>query len=274
MKGCDMHKLKLAALMSAAGISFACATSAYAGFVNEAATESKQAPPAAAAPDVTAKPLPESPAVPQAVATGRKVTQVGLRPANVFSPRGKGVDIALADVLPVIVPRDYRLDIGSVNAQEAVSWIGGDTWDNVLATALTPVYGVEATINWDQKVVTLRNVAQRTNGVQQTNVVNAATVRSIAPQAVPMRWQVRFADVTLRQTLIRWAKDAGWQVSWDISNDFPVQMEGSFSGTFEDAVTQFAASLSGSDFPIMACLYDGNQAVRILRFGDKKECKL
>jgi hypothetical protein len=258
-----MRKTKLAALVSALVVSLACATSASAGFVNEAATDVKAAPPAAAAPVVSAKPLPES----LPAATGRTVTQIGLRPASVSVPRGKGIDIALADVLPVIVPRDFRLDMGSINQQQAISWTGGSPWDTVLTNALTHVNGIEATINWDQKVVSMRNVGQ---GVVAANDI--APSRPIGPHAVAMRWQVTTSDVTLRQALMRWAKDAGWQVSWEISYDYPVQLEGSFNGTFEDAVDQFMGSLRYSDYPALACMYEANHVVRVLHYGDKKSC--
>jgi hypothetical protein len=61
-------------------------------------------------------------------------------------------------------------------------------------------------------------------------------------------------------------------VSWEIAYDYPVQLEGSFAGTFDDAVTQFMSSLRYSDYPALACLYEANHVVRVLHYGDKKEC--
>ncbi|MBC8641696.1 toxin co-regulated pilus biosynthesis Q family protein [Caballeronia sp. EK] len=283
MKGCDMHRKTIAAVLAAAGVTLTCATAARAGFVNQAAPAPAPASAVApvqsgaaptpevaqhalnAAPSTTA--MPAAPAAPVALpdATGRKVTQIGLRPSNVSVPRGMGNNIALGDVLPAIVPRDFRIDTHAADAQQPISWSGGQPWDTVLNASLANAYGTEATIDWNQKLVSVRRVGM-------APVTSSVAMRPAAPQAVAMRWDVRASDVTLRQALLRWAKDAGWQVSWEIAYDYPVQLEGSFAGSFEDAVTQFMSSLRYSDYPALACLYEANHVVRVLHYGDKKEC--
>lgn len=274
-----MHRKTIAAVLAAAGVTLTCATAAHAGFLNQAvpAPEPATAPTpiqsgAAPTPDVSQRALsaatPTAPAPAMAAlpeGTGQKVTQVGLRPSNVSAPRGKGNNIALGDVLPAIVPRDFRIDTHAADAQQQVSWSGGQPWDAVLAASLANAYGTEATIDWNQKMVTVRRVGVVPNAT-------GVALRRAVPQAVAMRWDVRASDVTLRQALMRWAKDAGWQVSWEIAYDYPVQLEGSFSGSFEDAVTQFMSSLRYSDYPALACLYEANHVVRVLHYGDKKEC--
>ena len=278
-----MHRKTIAAVLAAAGVTLTCATAAHAGFLNQAVPTpepvSAAAPVqsgAAPTPDVAQRALyaatstaaaPATPVAPTALpeATGRKVTQIGLRPSNVSVPRGMGNNIALGDVLPAIVPRDFRIDTHSADAQQPVSWSGGQPWDAVLNASLTNVYGTEATIDWNQKLVTVRRVAM-------APIASGVAARPLVPQAVAMRWDVRASDVTLRQALLRWAKDAGWQVSWEIAYDYPVQLEGSFAGSFEEAVTQFMSSLRYSDYPALACLYEANHVVRVLHYGDKKEC--
>lgn len=274
-----MHRKTIAAVLAAAGVTLTCATAARAGFLNQAVPA--PAPTSAAAPVQSgAAPTPEvaqhalnaapstaTPAAPAALpeATGRKVTQIGLRPSNVLVPRGMGNNIALGDVLPAIVPRDFRIDTHAADAQQPISWSGGQPWDAVLNASLANAYATEATIDWNQKLVTVRRV-----GMAPTAI--GVAMRPAVPQAVAMRWDVRASDVTLRQALMRWAKDAGWQVSWEIAYDYPVQLEGSFAGSFEDAVTQFMSSLRYSDYPALACLYEANHVVRVLHYGDKKEC--
>lgn len=277
MRGCEMHITKIAALMAAVGFGLVCAPAAQAGFVNEAAREQKAAAATAASvPAATAPAAPAAAATPAEPAkeladqpTGRKVSQIGQRPADVASPRGKGRDIALGDMLPVIAPREFRIDMGNVDRQRRASWSGGKPWDAVLTDALMPLTGVEATIDWSQRSVTLHQFAI----ASVANSGTAATPAVSAQPAVAMRWSVRFSDVMLRQTLMRWAKDAGWQVSWDIGKDYPVQLEASFTGSFEDAVTQLMDSLRFSEYPALACLYDDNQVVRVLHYGDKKQCE-
>lgn len=103
--------------------------------------------------------------------------------------------------------------------------------------------------------------------------VGTAPVATEVEAVVPLsRWDVKASDVTLRQSLIRWAKEAGWQVSWEVKIDYPVQLEASFVGTFETAVENYMTSLSGSDYPLMGCLYEGNRVVRVVRYGDNKGC--
>lgn len=268
-----MHRKTIAAVLAAAGVTLTCATAAHAGFVNQsvpaAETASATTPVqsgAASTPDVSQRALGAG-SGPSALpdATGQKVSQVGLRPSSVTVPRGMGNNIALGDVLPAIVPRDFRIDTNAVDAQQPVSWSGGHPWDEVLSAALANVYDTEATIDWNQRIVTVRRV-------RTLPVASGPALRPAVPQPVAMRWDVRASDVTLRQALMRWAKDAGWQVSWEIAYDYPVQLEGSFSGSFDDAVNQFMSSLRYSDYPALACLYEANHVVRVLHYGDKKEC--
>lgn len=282
-----MHRKTIAAVLAAAGVTLTCATAAHAGFLNQAVPAPEAALPAAPvqsgaapAPELVQRVLngstsasastaaaPAAPVAPSALseATGRKVAQIGLRPTNVSVPRGMGNNIALGQVLPAIVPREFRIDTHTADAQQPVSWSGGQPWDSVLNASLANAYATEATIDWNQKLVTVRRV-----GTAPTAI--GVAMRPAVPQAVAMRWDVRASDVTLRQALMRWAKDAGWQVSWEIAYDYPVQLEGSFAGTFEDAVTQFMSSLRYSDYPALACLYEANHVVRVLHYGDKKEC--
>ncbi|PCE30066.1 hypothetical protein BZL54_23155 [Burkholderia ubonensis subsp. mesacidophila] len=254
-----MHKTTIYAALTAIGIGMASIPIAHAGFVNEAAPQQAQL---AAATDNTPD-LTASSAVSQEARA--KWIQRGMRPSDVAVPRGKGRDIALADMAPVVVPRDFRIDMGTVDGSQLVSWAGGKPWDAVLKDAIDPIPNVEATLDWSKRVVTFRRAAAGRNGV--------SGMAPVAAPAVAMRWQVLASDVTLRQTLIRWAKDAGWQVSWEIGYDYPVQLEGSFAGTFEEAVGQYMASLRYSDYPALACMYEANHVVRVLHYGDKKECE-
>lgn len=107
--------------------------------------------------------------------------------------------------------------------------------------------------------------------VEIIKVPTPAPAPVVAAKALP-RWDVRVSDVTLRQTLIRWAKDAGWQVSWEVKFDYPVQLEASFVGTFDTAVDLYMNSLRNSEYPLLACLYDGNRVVRVMHYGEKKGC--
>jgi len=257
----------------------AVASPAFAGFINQSAPT---APKAESKPEVTEKATateaPQSKllpaAIPGAAATNSaasvaqaksavkpRLQELGQRPATVYEPKGKGVLIALADVMPVIAPK-FQVDYADVSRTVAVNWSGGKPWPDVLADVVAQMPGATATIDWTNAAVTF--------GLPKLPAARSAP--QLASERIAERWEVRAADLTLRQTLMRWAKDAGWQVSWEVKYDFPVQLEAAFGGTFENAIEQFTASLRASEFPLLGCLYEGNRVVRILHYGDNKGC--
>lgn len=229
-------------------------TPAWAGFINEAS--------------LTVSSQEEIPQLEQGVqsevnrllSTEHHVVQLGQRPAEVLLVQGKGRDIALSNMVSVVVPRDFELKMGKIEGQQMVSWVGGQPWDRVLMNALAPLRHIKLMIDWERKLVSLHQAAQ--------SISNNLPTQKKEPQ-----WAVRAKDVTLRQTLSRWAKEAGWQVAWEMRYDYPVQLEGVFSGKFEDAVKQLMQSLRYSEYPAFACLYEINRVVRVLHYGDKKQCE-
>lgn len=270
-----MDKNNLVAALMASGLLYS--SGAMAGFINEAAAVAAT-PAGAAAPAVVAqsaadagqarggtpsdlahrgKPLSET-----RVSPGRLI-EIGTRPASVKEARGKGTSMALADVVPAILPPTFRADYADVSRTVPVSWAGGKPWPVVMGEVVSQLPGVIATLDWTNQSITF--------GMQQ--VRKNETDSSVHATPAAARWEVRASDLTLRQSLTRWAKDAGWQVSWEVKYDFPVQLEAVFGGTFENAVEQFTASLRTSEFPLLGCMYEGNRVVRILHYGDKKECE-
>jgi len=89
------------------------------------------------------------------------------------------------------------------------------------------------------------------------------------------RWELRANDVKLSTALERWARDAGWRMTWEAERDFDLVLQASFGGTFEQALNTVLRAYVISDFPLQACLHedhDGNRAVRIFRFGEHQTC--
>ncbi|AMR78612.1 toxin co-regulated pilus biosynthesis Q family protein [Cupriavidus nantongensis] len=268
-----MDKKNLVAALMASGLLFS--SGAMAGFINEAAIGA--APAGALAPGSAAQtstgagqpvggtpPIPaqgEKPLSEARVSPGRLI-EIGTRPATVKELRGKGSAMALGDVVPAILPTTFRADYADVNRTVPVSWAGGKPWPVVMGEVVSQLPGVIATLDWTNHSITF--------GMQKVHS-NETELARASPAAA--RWEVRASDLTLRQSLMRWAKDAGWQVSWEVKYDFPVQLEAAFGGTFENAVEQFTASLRTSEFPLLGCMYEGNRVVRILHYGDKKECE-
>jgi hypothetical protein len=125
--------------------------------------------------------------------------------------------------------------------------------------------------------IVLANTAMLTdvaNGVQKQTV--SLSPDSADPAPMVRNWEVAATDVRLANTFERWAKIAGYNVSWDADRHVLISVTTSFTGTFEEAVMQ-ALSTPGirySAYPLEACRYENKPPlIRITRQGEQaKEC--
>lgn len=113
--------------------------------------------------------------------------------------------------------------------------------------------------------VTPRTITVETNGVP----TSLAPVNALTPQT----WRSTKGDRTIQSTLERWAKSVGWEVAWEVPRKLPAGFEASFTGTFDVAVEEMMKALRGTDYPIIACLYEANQVLRVVRRGEAKKCE-
>jgi hypothetical protein len=92
--------------------------------------------------------------------------------------------------------------------------------------------------------------------------------------AATVRWQLRAEDGTVYAALKRWSALAGWQISWEIPVDFPIEIEDDASGTYESAIQRVLTALRVSDYPPHPCFHD-NRVLRVVRRiqGNDDECK-
>lgn len=257
-----MHKRMFVAVLAAGGLGIGCAPTAFAGFVNEA-----QLPPATAVAASTSAAAAPSPAIsvqPLAddtpVSTGRKVTQIGYRPSDDYVPRGKGRDIALGDMMPAIVPKNFRIELGNVDRSQIVSWSGGLPWDSVLTNAINPLADVRATIDWSQRVVSLRRdsaspaLAGTTVHRPATAEVSANVTGGHATAAAPYEL---LGGQSLESQLMAWAKRAGWAVSWNTPDDFVPPHDSSWGTDFQTAVTNVFEQLAANGADVHADIWKG-----------------
>lgn len=264
MKGCEMYKTRGVATLAVAIICLACASTAQAGFINEA-------PPAPAAatvstPDVEVKPLAATPPV----SKGKKVSEIGFSPNDLYIPRGQGRNVALSDMLPVVVPHDFRVDTGNVDPALPVSWNGGLPWDTVLTNALAPLPDVHLTFDWNARTVALSRAAARDAAPAAKPPLDPASPPVSVPRADPS-WIVSPSDGTLRHALSKWAAQAGWQLVWDASVDVPVTVSASFDGDFRHAVKALFSSLSAADVNLSGIMYTGNRVLRVTETGQRAQ---
>ncbi|WP_172401052.1 TcpQ domain-containing protein [Alcaligenes faecalis] len=79
-------------------------------------------------------------------------------------------------------------------------------------------------------------------------------------------FELRIKDKTLRQALVRWAKQAEWVFApehWTLEVDFPIKAAARFEGSFESAVAQLLVAAQLNAHPLQACFYS-NQVLRVL----------
>ena len=174
---------------------------------------------------------------------------------------GMGKDQPLSEALALIVPKKYSVQTVEVEAwmRTPVSWTGKKEWITVLKEVMTSVPQVNVEIDVAGKTVTLRKKA------------GAVTQSVTSPLVVESRiWTVRTTDKTIRRTLMRWGKEAGYNVVWDVMQDINIDAEATFSGTFEDAVRGVLEAITASEFPVEAEGYD-NKVVRIVKMSRKAQ---
>ncbi len=94
-----------------------------------------------------------------------------------------------------------------------------------------------------------------------------AASETLDPTAPMTTWTTTPADKTLQNALARWSLTAGWQLVWELPQDFSIEAAASINGTFEDAVAAMATSLQSTETPITAIFFEGNRVLRIIAKG-------
>lgn len=83
----------------------------------------------------------------------------------------------------------------------------------------------------------------------------------------PGRWDMLESDRTLKGTLGRWARDAGWRLVWEAPVDYAVESNSRILGTMEQAVELVVQGMESAETPIKAILYQRNNVIRIVAKG-------
>lgn len=79
-------------------------------------------------------------------------------------------------------------------------------------------------------------------------------------------WTFARADGTVHQAMQRWAREAGWQLVWEVDRDFPIDADVTLRGDFLGALTQAMAVLRDTDFPLQARVQAETRVVRVVRY--------
>lgn len=179
----------------------------------------------------------------------QKLSQSGsvlIKNMGAIAPRfaqGVGRDIPLGLAITQIIQSDGWVVRSEpmVNMKKAVTWEGGKPWIDCLDDVLYQI-GYSAEIDQNEKVVMVY--------ARATPIENRV-------------WELDPADGSLRRSLDKWAKMAGWQVVWELSYDFPVALYARVEGTFEDALSAVSKSVRNTETPVKLTLYEGNRVVRV-----------
>jgi hypothetical protein len=95
-----------------------------------------------------------------------------------------------------------------------------------------------------------------------------AATALIDPALTPSQvWSTTPADKTLQNALARWSAAAGWQLFWELPQDYSIEATASINGSFEDAITVVTHSLQSGDVPVTAIFFEGNRVLRIVAKG-------
>lgn len=158
---------------------------------------------------------------------------------------GKGMPLPIA--LSQIIPSDYSLIYAEgVDVSQTVSWEGGKPWDQVLDSMLAPK---NLTASIAGKTVQIMPSATRHSALENfgsnkavssalyalDNLNESSSIEMVDYDTTIKTWTAP-RDLTLRQVLESWSKEAGVQLYWRADYDYPLESDVSLQGTFEEVV--------------------------------------
>lgn len=77
------------------------------------------------------------------------------------------------------------------------------------------------------------------------------------------KWEVKVSDKTIKKSLQRWANDAGWQLIWNTSYDYPISATMIIDGTFDEAVNEICVASQYTDNKITGDFHTKNKVLVI-----------
>lgn len=137
---------------------------------------------------------------------------------------------------------------------------------------------VKAGKNADTAAVRARALGE--SAVEWVKTPRAPLTKKATPESpagdaaeVSGEWQVLLSDRTFYQTMLRWTRQAGWQLVWEAERDFAIDAQVSLQGTFLQVLDISMRSLLNTDYPLQAQINEQTRVVRITRYlidGDRR----
>ena len=75
-------------------------------------------------------------------------------------------------------------------------------------------------------------------------------------------WEIIKGEM-LKAQLERWATDAGYSLIWSAHNDYEMQSDSSFTGSFQAAVKAFFGALQSGGHALRVTIYEGNKVMEV-----------
>ena len=202
---------------------------------------------------------------PQGAAPGTAPAMAAPAPALGATPRAEPPMLAAQTQLPGAPPS------ASPAARPDTAGLQKTGMPNAVATkaAIAPVSQTLATpaIAVASKAIAAPAPAQPPAAVPSSAISTQAGSYSVPAAEVSRTWRLEVSDRTVKTALSRWAKEAGWQLVWEVPVDFGIDADATITGTFDDALHAVVHALDKSDTPIQAILYRGNKVLRIVAHG-------
>ena len=202
---------------------------------------------------------------PQGAAPGTPTAMASPAPALGSTPRAEPPLLTAQTQLPGAPPSASpaaRLDAAGVQKT-------GTSTAAAAKTAVAPVSQTLATsaIAAAPKTIAAPAPAEPPVAVP-ASAISTQAGSFVVPEAETSRtWRLEVSDRTVKTALSRWAKEAGWQLVWEVPVDFGIDADATITGTFDDALHAVVHALDKSDTPIQAILYRGNKVLRIVAHG-------
>ncbi|HYD63749.1 MAG TPA: type III secretion system outer membrane ring subunit SctC [Noviherbaspirillum sp.] len=109
---------------------------------------------------------------------------------------------------------------------------------------------------------------RQANDADKTRDAKPASVDVVSDEKIG-RWGIDPSDTTVKAVLMRWAQQDGWQLSWELDVDYPIEARSTINGTFEQAIEAVAKSMEQTKHPMRVILYSANKVVRVVAKGSE-----
>lgn len=76
-------------------------------------------------------------------------------------------------------------------------------------------------------------------------------------------WEIKLSDKTIKKSLQRWAKDAGWQLIWNANIDYPISASLAITGNFDYAINEVCKASQYTDNKIIGEFHPKNKVIVI-----------